>query len=101
MRRLIMCGLLLLSGLAGCAMNQKGVAVVTYDKARPPFLQEATADGEYALYDTMAADPIATFLLHQGDALGFKAGPTNQVIAVAGERELPVPAEKSYSWKRR
>jgi hypothetical protein len=82
-------------------MGQKGTAVVTFDKARPPLLIEATADGEYALYDSMQGDPIGTFLLKQGDPVGFKNGTTGQVIAVAGEREIPVPADKGYSWKRR
>jgi hypothetical protein len=101
MKKFFWLGAVLLSCVVGCAMGQKGLAVVTFDKARPPILQEATADGEYALYDSMAGDPIATFLLHQGDPLGFKPSTTGQVIAVAGEREIPIPADKGYSWKRR
>ncbi len=101
MRRSYLLGTILAAGLAGCAMGQKGNAVVTFDRARPPLLQTATADGEYALYDTMSADPICTYNLHQDDPLGFKAGTTGQVLAVAGEQEIPVPADKGYTWKRR
>ena len=87
---------------AGCAQFTRGTPIIRYERgSTDPVLAEATVDGEYALFKTFGStDPVGTYALKKGDALGFERAETGQVVAVAGENKLIVP-DANYVWKRR
>jgi hypothetical protein len=93
---------MMLVALVGCQSTGQGV--VTYKPGTAPILQQATADGEYGLYDdslvNFSSDPKATFYLHRGDPLGFKTGKTGEIIIVAGDKEITEP-DSGYVWRRK
>lgn len=96
-KRLLSLGVFAAMGIAGCA---SGVGVVSYDRQTTPVLAEAPQEGEYALFAGSDMDPKVSYYLHRGDPLGFKAGKTGEVIAVAGKAEVSEP-DGSYLWRRR
>jgi hypothetical protein len=86
--------------VAGCSRMVGGAAVTRYDKGKEAVMAEATADGQYALYSTYDATPLATYNLSRGDKLGFERGDAGKVVAVAGSNRLTLE-DKSYIWKKR
>ncbi len=85
---------------AGCGAVGGGKTIVRYDENSPPIETKAPAGGSYALYSTMDATPRVRVTLNEGDQIGFKKADNGQLIAVAGNREIPVTGNATYYWKR-
>lgn len=86
--------------VAGCSRMVGGKAITRYDQGKDLVMAEATTDGQYALYSTFDSTPIATYNLSRGDKLGFEAGGSGKVVAVAGSNRITLE-DKSYLWKRK
>ena|SRR6185503_6204735 len=65
------------------------------------FVTEVKSAGEYQLFSATGAAPQITVYLEKGESIGFKSGTNGQVIAVAGNREIPLNADSSCYWKRK
>jgi hypothetical protein len=88
-------------GLVGCGMVGGGKTVVKYNgQGATPIETRAAAGGTYALYSSTDYNPQVTIALQEGDTVGFRKNDTGQLFAVAGNREIPLTADKTYYWKR-
>ena len=86
--------------VSGCGTMKGGNTIVKYDQGSPPITTSVTSSGTYALYSMTDYNPQVVVQLKEGDQLGFKSAQTGQVTAVAGDREIPLEANKTYYWKR-
>lgn len=86
--------------ICGCGALRGGRTIVKFDEGTKPVVTETPASGTYALYSMTDVNPKVTVVLEEGDKLGFKASETGQVIAVAGDREIPLNASETYYWKQ-
>jgi hypothetical protein len=86
--------------LAGCGAVRGGRNVVKFDEGKAPIMVNAPASGTYALYSLTDYTPKVSIFLKEGDKIGFKGSSTGEVIAVAGDREIPLSANASYYWKK-
>jgi hypothetical protein len=93
---------LMVFGIAvgGCGTMRGGRTVVKFDEGKTPITTTVSSTGTYALYALTDYNPKVTIHLKEGDVVGFKNSQTGEVMAVAGDREIPVPANASYYWKR-
>jgi hypothetical protein len=86
--------------LTGCGSMRGGQNVVKFEEGQPPMTTTAPSAGTYALYSLTDYSPKVTLQLNQGDTIGFKPSQTGEVLAVAGNREIPLSANTSYYWKK-
>lgn len=86
--------------LVGCNKLTTGTPVSKHEKGSAAIMGVAPSAGSYALYGTMDNSPKAVYILKEGDEIGFRAGEPGQVIAVAGDREVPL-ADGGYIWKKK
>ena len=89
-----------LLALSGCGAVGGGKTVVKYDEGTTPIETKAPAQGSYALYSTTDYNPEIVVTLNEGDNVGFRKGDNGQLIAIAGNREVPLQSNKTYYWKR-
>jgi hypothetical protein len=98
-RRLATLVVLLFAGCGGLV----GDNIVKYERGSLPLPPtEAPADATYALVYANDVSPQTQYPLHKGDRLGFIQRDA-QVIAVAGEREIPIKTTtlvRSVYWRR-
>lgn len=86
--------------LAGCGTMRGGRNVVKYEEGKTPITTTVPSTGTYALYALTDYNPKVTVHLKEGDVIGFKSGQTGEVMAIAGDREIPMSSNASYYWKR-
>ena len=85
----------------GCSVAQKGSTVVKHEANEPPIEKVADVSGMYALYAADDVEPKTTQQVEKGQALGFrKDDRTGRVLAVAGEKEIPLDPNHRYYWRR-
>jgi hypothetical protein len=98
--RVSLAGCILAVLMVGCANLPDGTPVSHYDVHGPAVIGKATIDGDYALYRMTDINPILTVPVKEGQPIGFAAGTTGHIIALAGDTETTLP-DDSYIWKRR
>ncbi len=86
--------------LVGCSTLQSGESIVKYEKGSKPLMTTAPVSGEYALYKSTDLEPMLKVFLEQGAPLGFQQSDAGEVIAVAGDKRMPVTSN-DYAWRRR
>lgn len=85
--------------MSSCGAVHGGRTVVKYDGASP-IVTTVSSPGSYALYSTTDYNPQVVENLSANDQIGFRKTDTGQLVAVAGKREIPLQADKTYYWKR-
>jgi len=85
---------------AGCSSFTSGQPIVTYKKGTGNIVQNAPAEGQYALYSKFDTTPKATYSLKQGDKLGFEKLEGGKVRAVAGDETVELP-QGNYLFKKK
>ena len=86
--------------VTGCGAVRGGKTVVKYEEGQSPIVTEANASGTYALFSFTDFNPKVKVTVNEGDQIGFKSSGTGQVVAVAGNQEIPLNSNESYYWKR-
>ena len=84
----------------GCGAVGGGKTVVKYDEGVAPVETKVPTAGSYALYSTTDYNPRIVVALQQSDTIGFRKTDNGNLIAVAGNREVPLEANHTYYWKR-
>jgi hypothetical protein len=91
---------LLLAALCGCGTLGGAKSVVTVDQDQEIVVRQAPETGTYALYSAHDRAPILTVKVLKNEDIGFRKTPSGQLVAVAGDAEVPLTAGRSYSWNR-
>jgi hypothetical protein len=92
-----MAGLLALAG--GCRSSSAGAVMKQYTPGVAPYVGIVQEDGQYELFAAGRKTPLKSYLLKQGDPLGFE-DPDGQLVSLAGTHRDPL-ATGSYQWKRK
>jgi hypothetical protein len=94
MRRFTLLCLALLTALGGCANPHSQGVVAAYRPGQKPTstpIRYAATVELYARDQPQSTGPLTSTAVTGGTAVGFRAEPNGSVVAVVGERPIPIP----------
>lgn len=101
MRRVTLLGLTVLTAISGCVAVRPDDSVAAYRPGNSVTTTTAGFDATYALYAVDhpgATGPLLTVPLSRGNTIGFRREANRSVVAVAGERVIPIP-DGACEWR--
>src|SRR5262245_9698585 len=84
----------------GCSSFTSGQPIVTYKRGDDGIVQKAPEPGQYALYSKFDTTPKATYMLGEGDRIGFEKTDGGKVRAIAGADSVELP-QGNYLFKKK